>query len=53
MQYMYCVSVKLFKCSMITAVIIKIQSGVSLIDCFNFEAIKTENWIFGSFWSFV
>jgi len=38
---------------MITAVIIKIQSGVSLIDCCNFEAIKTENWMFVSFWSFV
>ena len=37
---------------MITAVIIKIHSGVSLIDCCNFEAIKTENWMFVSFWSF-
>jgi len=35
---------------MITVVIIKIHSGVN---CFNFEAIKTENWIFVSFWSFV
>jgi len=38
---------------MITAVIIKIHSGASLIDCFNFEAIKTEHWMFVSFWSFV
>jgi len=34
---------------MITAVIITIQSGASWIDCFNFEAIKTENWMFVSF----
>ena len=53
MQYMYCVSVKLFQCSMITDVIIKLHSGASLIDCFNFEAIKTEHWMFVSFWSFV
>jgi len=42
-----------FNALMITVVIIKIHSGVSLIERFNFEAIKTENWIFGSFWSFV
>jgi len=53
MQYMYFVSVKLFNALMITAVIIKIHSGASLIGCFNFEAIKTENWIFVLFWSFV
>ena len=34
---------------MITAVIIKIHPGTSLIDYFNFEAIKTENWICMSF----
>jgi len=38
---------------MIPAVIIKIHSGASLIDRFNFEAIKTENWSFVLFWSFV
>ena len=38
---------------MITAVIIKIHSGASWIDCFNFEANKTEHWIFVSFFSFV
>jgi len=27
---------------MITAVIIKINSGASLFDCFNFKALRTE-----------
>ena len=49
MQYMYCVSVKLLWYSMITAVSIKIHACASLIDCCNFEAIQTENWMFVSF----
>ena len=42
-----------FNALMIPDVIIKIHSGASLTDCLNFEANKTEHWIFVSFFSFV